>query len=158
MASLELKIPPPVTAVLTATGMWGLSRTSFLPDWMSGMPTAWRIGGAMALALVGLGFDVAGIIAFRRAKTTVNPLKPEKSVALVSAGVYRITRNPMYVGMVFILAAWGVYLASVWALLMGPLLFAAYITRFQIKPEERVLARRFGAEFEGYQARVRRWL
>ena len=153
MPSLELKVPPPAVALVVALALWWATRYGVL----EGVPPPWRIGAALAVAAVGAAFDVAGIIAFRRAKTTVNPMKPEKSVALVSSGVYRITRNPMYVGMVFILLAWAVYLASAWAL-FGPLLFAAYITRFQIKPEERVLAARFGPEFARYRARVRRWL
>lgn len=153
MSSLELKIPPPVVGLLVAVAMWAVSRYGVL----EGVPPAWRIVAALALVAVGGVFDVAGLIAFRRAKTTVNPMKPEKSAALVTSGVYRFTRNPMYVGMAFFLLAWAVYLASPWALL-GPLVFAAYITRFQIKPEERVLAARFGTEFARYRARVRRWL
>jgi protein-S-isoprenylcysteine O-methyltransferase Ste14 len=153
MSSLELKIPPPVVGLLVAVAMWAVSRYGVL----EGVPPAWRIVAALALVAVGGVFDVAGLIAFRRAKTTVNPMKPEKSAALVTSGVYRFTRNPMYVGMAFFLLAWAVYLASPWALL-GPVIFAAYITRFQIKPEERVLAARFGAEFASYRARVRRWL
>ena len=153
MPSLELKIPPPAVALVVGLAMGWVSRYGVL----EGVPLAWRVGAALVVAAVGAAFDVAGILAFRRAKTTVNPMKPEKSAALVSTGVFRITRNPMYVGMVFILLAWAVYLASPWAL-FGPLAFAAYITRFQIKPEERVLAARFGDEFAGYQARVRRWL
>ena len=153
MPSLELKIPPPVVALVVVAAMWLLSRFGMLVD----MPASWRIGAALVMAAIGAAFDVAGIIAFRRAKTTVNPMKPEKSAALVVSGVYRITRNPMYVGMVFILLAWAVFLASPWGL-FGPLAFAAYITRFQIKPEERVLVARFGPEFASYQARVRRWL
>jgi protein-S-isoprenylcysteine O-methyltransferase Ste14 len=153
MSSLELKIPPPVVGLLVAVAMWAVSRYGVL----EGVPPAWRVGAALALVAVGGVFDVAGLIAFRRAKTTVNPMKPEKSAALVTSGVYRFTRNPMYVGMAFFLLAWAVYLASPWALL-GPLVFAAYITRFQIKPEERVLAARFGTEFARYRARVRRWL
>jgi protein-S-isoprenylcysteine O-methyltransferase Ste14 len=153
MPSLELKIPPPVVALAVGAAMWLVSQYAAF----DGSALAWRLGAALAIAAIGAAFDVAGIVAFRRAKTTVNPMKPENSAALVSSGVYRITRNPMYVGMAFILLAWAVYLASPWALL-GPLAFAAYITRFQIKPEERVLAARFGAEFESYQARVRRWL
>ena len=153
MPSLELKIPPPAVALVVGLAMWWISRYGVL----EGVPPRWRIGAALALAAIGAAFDVAGIIAFGLAKTTVNPMKPEKSVALVCSGVYRITRNPMYVGMVFILLAWAVYLTSPWAL-FGPLVFAAYITRFQIKPEERVLAARFGVEFASYQARVRRWL
>jgi protein-S-isoprenylcysteine O-methyltransferase Ste14 len=153
MPSLALKIPPPAVALLVAGVMGWSSRWLNLVD----LPATWRIGAALAIAVIGMAFDVAGLIAFRRAKTTVNPMKPEKSAALVSSGVYRITRNPMYVGMAFFLLAWAVFLASPWALL-GPLVFAAYITRFQIQPEERVLAARFGAEFESYRARVRRWL
>ena len=153
MPSLELKIPPPAVALAAALVMGWAGRYGVLES----VPLVWRVGAALVVAAIGAAFDVAGILAFRRAKTTVNPMKPEKSAALVSTGVYRITRNPMYVGMVFILLAWAVYLASPWAL-FGPLVFAAYITRFQIKPEERVLAARFGAEFASYLARVRRWL
>ena len=153
MPSLELKVPPPAVALVVALAMWWVSRYGVL----EGVPLAWRVGVALVVAAVGAAFDVAGIIAFRRAKTTVNPMKPEKSAVLVSSGVYRITRNPMYVGMVFILLAWAVVLASLWAL-FGPILFAVCTTRFQIKPEERVLAARFGDEFASYRARVRRWL
>ena len=153
MPSLELKIPPPAVALVAALVMWWVSRYGVV----EGVPPHWRIGAALVIAAIGAAFDVAGILAFGRAKTTVNPMKPEKSAALVCSGVYRITRNPMYVGMAFILLAWAVYLASPWAL-FGPLAFAAYITRFQIKPEERVLAGRFGDAFASYQARVRRWL
>ena len=153
MPSLELKVPPPAVALVVALAMWWVSRYGVL----EGVPLAWRVGVALVVAAVGAVFDVAGIIAFRRAKTTVNPMKPEKSAVLVSSGVYRITRNPMYVGMVFILLAWAVVLASLWAL-FGPILFAVCTTRFQIKPEERVLAARFGDEFASYRARVRRWL
>jgi protein-S-isoprenylcysteine O-methyltransferase Ste14 len=153
MPSLELKVPPPAIGLLVAGAMWWVSRYGVL----QAVPPGWRIGAALLIAIIGAAFDVAGVIAFARAKTTVNPLKPENSAAIVSTGVYRITRNPMYVGMALILLAWAVFLASPWAL-FGPLVFAAYITRFQIKPEERVLAARFGAQFASYQARVRRWL
>ena len=153
MPSLELKVPPPAVALVVALAMWWVSRYGVL----EGVPLAWRVGVALVVAAVGAAFDVAGVLAFRRAKTTVNPMKPEKSAALVCSGVYRITRNPMYVGMVFILLAWAVVLASLWAL-FGPILFAVCTTRFQIKPEERVLAARFGDEFASYRARVRRWL
>jgi protein-S-isoprenylcysteine O-methyltransferase Ste14 len=109
------------------------------------------------LAAIGVAVALSGVLAFRRAQTTVNPLKPETSAALVSTGVYSFTRNPMYLGMVLGLFAWAVYLSSVWSLL-GPVVFALYITRFQIIPEERVLDRLFGASFAAYKRRVRRWL
>jgi protein-S-isoprenylcysteine O-methyltransferase Ste14 len=109
------------------------------------------------LVLVGLGFDVAGLLAFRASRTTVNPLRPHRASALVSGGVYRITRNPMYVGLLLLLLAWAVHLAALWPLAVLPL-FVLYIGRFQIAPEERALHRLFGDEYRAYVARVRRWL
>jgi protein-S-isoprenylcysteine O-methyltransferase Ste14 len=110
-----------------------------------------------ALAAVGAAFALSGVVAFRRAKTTVDPLRPASTSTLVSSGVFKVTRNPMYVGMLFLLLAWAAYLWSAWSLL-GVLGFAAFISRFQIQPEESVLSGLFGAEYAEYKARVRRWL
>lgn len=153
MFKLDLKIPPPLVAAITAGAMYGAAQ--FLPVLVLS-PTV-RVGTALALATVGASFDMAGLLAFRRAKTTVNPMTPQRSRSVVSTGVYRFTRNPMYLGLVFFLLAWAVYLVSAWALLGVPV-FMAYITRFQIQPEERVLAARFGKSYTDYCARVRRWL
>ena len=94
---------------------------------------------------------------FRKAKTTMNPFKPDTSSALVSHGVYRFTRNPMYVGLLITLLGWAAFLWQPWALFFLPL-FVLYITQFQIKPEERVLSSLFGTEYAEYMAKVRRWL
>jgi protein-S-isoprenylcysteine O-methyltransferase Ste14 len=150
---LEHKIPPPVVGLVIAAGMWAVSHLE--PTFRMPRP-AW-IGLIAAITAVGVAIAIAGVLAFRRARTTVNPLKPETSAALVSSGVYSFTRNPMYVGMVMVLIAWAVYLSSVWCL-AGPVAFAWYITRFQIIPEERVLEKLFGADFTAYKKRVRRWL
>jgi protein-S-isoprenylcysteine O-methyltransferase Ste14 len=112
---------------------------------------------AVALVLLGGGISLAGVISFRRAKTTVNPMKPGTTSSLVTTGIYRITRNPMYVGVLFVLVAWAVFLSSVWAF-VGPLVFVLYINRFQIAPEERVLSAMFGTAYSNYLAKVRRWL
>lgn len=153
MRKLELKIPPPVVALLVALAMWGVARNSDASA-ASEMP---RLLVAIALALVGVAFDVSGVIAFHRAKTTINPMKPQSTSSIVDSGIYRVTRNPMYVGLVFLLCAWAVFLGPWWAL-PGPLAFAAYIGRFQIAPEEKALAALFGAEYLSYKAKVRRWL
>lgn len=92
-----------------------------------------------------------------RRHTTINPLSPRKSTALVTGGVYRFTRNPMYLGMACLLTAWAVWLAALLAF-AGPVLFVLYITRFQIRPEERVLTELFGLPYTDYTQRVRRWL
>lgn len=153
MQSLELKIPPPVVGLLTAGAMWYLPTVTPTLD----VPSATRIGSTIVLALIGAAFDLAGLAAFLRSKTTINPMRPAKTSALVTAGVYRVTRNPMYVGMLLLLTAWAVFLAAPWAL-AGPLFFWGYISRFQIAPEERVLAAKFGEAWAAYQRRVRRWL
>jgi protein-S-isoprenylcysteine O-methyltransferase Ste14 len=150
---LELRIPPPVVGLIVAGGMWIVAH---LPP-IFPLPELVRLSVAVVLGAVGTAVAIGGVIAFRRAQTTVNPLKPETSAALVSTGPYAFTRNPMYLGMALALFAWAVYLFSVWSL-PGPVLFALYITRFQIVPEERVLDRLFGAPFAEYKKRVRRWL
>ncbi|MEO8280563.1 MAG: isoprenylcysteine carboxylmethyltransferase family protein, partial [Ideonella sp.] len=116
-----------------------------------------RLAISVAILVAGIGISVAGLLAFRRAKTTVNPTKPERASALVTTGIYRVTRNPMYLGLALVLIAWAVFLSSAWALL-GVVGFALYMGRFQIAPEERALSRLFGSEFESYKASVRRWL
>lgn len=153
MQALELKVPPPVVALLVGAAMWGISNVTPVIE----IPALIRMIAGIALAIAGIGTAVSGVIAFRRASTTVNPLKPETSSALVTSGVYRLTRNPMYVGLGLALLGWAAYLSSVPALLGLPV-FVAYIGRFQIAPEERALAANFGAAFADYQARVRRWV
>ena len=122
-----------------------------------GLHDSIRIVVAGTIALVGACIDLLSAISFRRAKTTVNPMKPEKTSALVTSGAYRFSRNPMYVGLVFLLIAWAVFLNSVCEL-AGPPAFVLYISRFQIVPEERVLTATFGAAYSAYKSSVRRWL
>ena len=152
MKSLEHKIPPPLVGLLVATTMWGIARV--LPGILAVQDPEFA---AAVVALIGISFDIAGIVSFYRAKTTINPLRPDKATSLVSTGVYRVTRNPMYVGMLFLLIAWAIYLVSIWSLL-GPLAFVLYMNRFQIGPEEKALETLFGDEFAEYGKRVRRWL
>jgi len=108
-------------------------------------------------AIVGFGFAISGVLAMRRARTTISPIKPEAATSLVTSGVYRFTRNPMYLGLCFVLLAWAVFLSSAWAFL-GPGAFVLYINRFQIAPEENALSKLFGTAFANYQSKVRRWL
>jgi len=153
MQALELRIPPPIVALIVAAMMWAISVATPSIE----MPSFIRITTAVAIALTGIGTAISGVVAFRHAKTTVNPLKPETTSTIVTSGIYRFTRNPMYVGLALILLAWAVFVSSAWALL-GPLVFILYMNRFQIVPEERVLSRIFGNAYSAYQAKVRRWL
>ena len=153
MRFLELRIPPPIVAVISGVLMWGLALLA--PS--ASAPALLRFWCAPAIALTGVALTASGAITFRRAKTTTNPIKPQATSSLVSSGVYGVTRNPMYIGLVLVLVAWAVFLSSAWAL-VGPVLFAMYIQRFQIAPEERTLDALFGAEYSAYKAKVRRWM
>ena len=153
MKSLELKIPPPLVTLLFALLMWAVARLAPVVEMQAGVRTV----SAIVLALAGVAISFAGMRLFRRASTTVSPTRPQAASTLVTTGIYRVTRNPMYLGLVCVLVAWAVFLSSAWSLL-GPLGFVLYMTRFQIKPEERILARLFGPTYSAWCARVRRWL
>lgn len=153
MNALELKIPPPLVALALAFLMW---LTSSLAQPIE-VPFAVRLGIAIALVIVGQSISISGMVAFRRAKTTINPIKASAASSLVSSGIYRFTRNPMYLGLLLTLLAWAAFLSNPVALLFLPV-FVLYINRYQIAPEERVLSSLFGTEYVGYKERVRRWL
>ena len=153
MKALELKVPPPILALCLAPLMW------FTPALVRSVvvPFGVRLGVALALVVIGQCISISGMVSFRRAKTTMNPIKPGAASSLVSSGVYRFTRNPMYLGLSVTLLGWAMFLANPLALLAVPL-FVLYINRFQINPEERVLSSLFGAEYAAYKEKVRRWL
>lgn len=106
---------------------------------------------SLGVALIGTSFAM-----FRRSDTTIDPVRPNDATSLVVSGPFRYTRNPMYVGLTIVLVGWCVALASAWGL-AGALVFALFITRFQILPEEKVMRAKFGAEYDAYAQRVRRW-
>ena len=150
---LELKVPPLLAWLIFAGTMLGVARVA------PGLSFAPRARLVLALALVALGaaMALAGVIAFRRRRTTVNPLTPSASSSVVSSGVYRVSRNPMYLGFLLALAGWALFWSNAAAFLLLPV-FVAYMTQYQIKPEERALLKKFGSEFAQYMARVRRWV
>lgn len=121
------------------------------------LPIPARVVLAIAIALAGVLVILAGIIEFRRARTTVNPMNPGAASSLVVKRVYSLTRNPMYLGFAIILLGWAVFLSHPLSPVVVPG-FVAYMNRFQIIPEERALDALFGSEFKAYRARVRRWL
>lgn len=153
MKALENKIPPPLVAIAFGYFMWTVS------DGLTHFSDASsiKVMATLAISVAGAYFSIAGVIAFRTAKTTVNPLKPESASSLVKSGIYQVSRNPMYVGFTLFLASWAVYLGSLWSML-GVIGFVLCINRFQIIPEERAMHALFGKEFEDYSKQVRRWL
>lgn len=153
MDRIELKVPPLLLVVVAALLMGGLARVG--EPFGYEFPYRWILAALAAIA--GAGVIAAALISFRIARTTVDPRYPENSSALVIAGIYRYSRNPMYLGFVLLLMAWALFLANGLSILLV-IAFITYLNRFQILPEERHLARRFGAEFEAYRNQVRRWL
>ncbi len=153
MHVFELKVPPVALTVVFAIVMWAASSVfsaAFLP-----MPGAYIV--AFAFTFIGGGIAIAGVSAFRRHDTTVHPMKPETTVSIVTNGIYRFTRNPMYLGLALVLMGWAMFLANLAALLLVPA-YVAYMTRFQIQPEERALLAKFGPDYAEYMAAVRRWV
>lgn len=150
---LELKIPPLLIFVACATTMWLLAKAAPMATYA--LPTKGLL--ALGIAAAGGAFAGGAICSFIRARTTLHPSHPGKSTALVTSGVYALTRNPMYLAILLVLAGWTAYLANLAALLGLPL-FVAYLNRFQILPEERALTALFAEDFADYCKRVRRWL
>jgi protein-S-isoprenylcysteine O-methyltransferase Ste14 len=151
--ALELKIPPVVVTLAAAGCMWLAKRL---------VPVlTYQIPGRRWLAVVvfaaGVGVIVAGLREFSKAKTTANPLHPDTSTFVVTSGIYRFTRNPMYLGMMLALLAWALVLSNLTAALFLPL-FVIFIERFQIRPEEAALSIKFGSQYLSYLRSVRRWL
>lgn len=153
MSALELKIPPVAVTVLFAAAMWLLAAVT--PEFP--LALHWRLAGFAALAVIGGAIGLAGVRSFHRAQTTVNPLNPERATTLVVGGVYRYSRNPMYLALLLALLGWGLYLANPLSLVTA-LAFVPYMNRFQIGPEERALQRVYGQAFADYCGQVRRWL
>jgi len=149
--ALELRVPPVALTLLFAVLMWLASAYS---PFSITMP--WRDAIALTFCGVGLAIVLAGVLSFRQANTTVNPLTPEATTAMVTSSIYRFSRSPMYLGFFLALVGWATHLAHLLAFALLPL-FVLYINRFQIPPEERTLAEKFPQEFAAYKSSVSRW-
>lgn len=145
MHALESRVPPVVVALSAALLMWLISWAGpvfrFIFPWGEPLAAGLAIAGAVTSGL--------GVLSFRCAGTTVNPIKPNSSSDLVASGVYMVSRNPMYLGFLLILVAWAIFLSNILVFLLLPA-FAVFINRFQIEPEERALTAMFGQKFVVY--------
>ncbi|GMG87991.1 methyltransferase family protein [Biformimicrobium ophioploci] len=147
------KIPPPVVGLTVVLLMWGTS--SALAE--INFNATWQLPVAILVGLLGFAVSIAGLLAFRRVQTTVNPMNPEEASSLVDFGIFRYSRNPMYLGLLLVLAGFAIWFGNplnfFWLVF-----FVLFISRFQIAPEERVLQEKFPEAFADYCARVRRWI
>lgn len=153
MKALELKVPPVVLVLMAALCMW--LGGHYCPALSHPFPflsfAAWLAG------LSGVCVCLLGILEFRRASTTVNPTKPQSASSLVATGIYRRSRNPMYLGFLLMLAGWAIGVGNLLAFLVLPG-FVAYLNQFQIKPEEQALTLIFGEKYTAYCQETRRWI
>jgi len=150
---MHLKIPPPAVflaaVLLLVAGHWFVPALSFV------FPG--QVSIALLLGLAGIVPGLQAVLEFVARKTTINPTAPETATTLVTGGIYRISRNPMYLGLVCLLLAAAVFWGTLTVIAVAPA-FVWFITEFQIKPEENSLRQVFGADYETYLSDVRRWI
>ena len=150
---MELKVIPVIQVIITALLMVTLAK--LLPELSYSCYLSHIISKFLftLAAIIGL----LAVYCFQKAKTTINPSQPEKATSIVDSGIYRFSRNPMYLALLFVVITLAVYLQNIASFFIIPL-FIGYITRFQIIPEERALMTVFGEDFTIYCKKVRRWL
>ena len=146
--NLDTKIPPPIVTIiiLSIIYLFDLNEYNLNTDIIS-----------IITLFIGLIFIISAVIQFINRKTTVNPTKPHKTSTLVITGTYKITRNPMYLGMLLIIISFALYKTSIISLILIPL-FIFYINKFQIEPEEFEMRKKFGKAYEDYCKKVDRWI
>ncbi|MEX0608139.1 MAG: isoprenylcysteine carboxylmethyltransferase family protein [Balneolaceae bacterium] len=149
----KLKIPP-VAVSLVFLGLIWLTDHLFSNEVLAFPYKNWLVG---VLLLLGAIVALLGVWEFRKKSTTVNPHKPQNTSDLVDSGIYRLSRNPMYLGLFLMLCAGILYLGNVYNLLVLPL-FVCYMNCFQIIPEEEVMLQKFAGDFKAYKNEVRRWI
>lgn len=142
---------PPALLLISILLMIGVH---FVFPWVQLFRVPWRLFGAVPVAF-GMLLDIWADQLFKRAGTAVRPFEP--SIALVLAGPFRFSRNPMYFGMVLVLAGIAIGLGSATPWLVVPL-FVWLVTERFIVPEERMLEATFGQQYYEYKAKVRRWV
>ncbi|GLQ31887.1 methyltransferase family protein [Litoribrevibacter albus] len=149
---MDLKIPPLALLVIAILGQVELS--DFLPLYSLGLVPLWI---PILWVSIGVLLALSGVVEFRKKSTTVNPMKPDEASSLVTSGIFKYTRNPMYLGMTLVLIGGTFYFSELSTLIAG-VFFVLYINQFQIKPEELIMQEKYGDSFKEYRAKVRRWL
>jgi len=150
---MKLKIIPPIQVAIFALLMWFINKASGIKH----LNFSQQENMSWCIFLIGVSIVATAVYAFKKSNTTTNPLHPEKTSKLVITGIYKYTRNPMYLGMLFVLLTYAIRLGNLYSFIVLPL-YVWYITTFQIKPEEEALKKLFGEEFSNYTKSVRRWI
>ena len=147
---LNTKIPPPIVTLLCIVIIYLFESQIEYSE-----PDLKAVG--IIFLILGLIIIFSAVLKFIKTKTTVDPTRPHKTSNLVISGIYKITRNPMYLGMLFLIMAYAIYNNNVMGCIIIPI-FIFYINKFQIEPEEIEMRKKFGESFENYCKKVNRWL
>ena len=150
---MKLLIPPPFQALFFSIIMWLISRQFLNANFsLNGINIF-----AFVFLIIAVMLLILSINKFRQVGTTISPLKPNKTSSLINSGIYRYTRNPMYLGLLLMLFSIALFLKNFISFLIIPL-FMLFITKNQILPEEEALEKIFGGEYKNYKKKVRRWI
>ena len=148
--NLETKVPPPLITLICILIIYFFEKEFiFFEDWNIYISGFFLLWGLIIIAFA--------VFKFAKTKTTVDPTKPSKTSSLVISGIYRITRNPMYLGMLFLIISFTFYKLSLAGAIVIPS-FIFYINKYQIEPEEYEMRKKFGENFEDYCKKVDRWI
>ena len=148
---MHTKIPPPLVTLVFGLGIYFSRFLSPIIEFENSLILS------LISLIIGLFILISAAREFRSSKTTINPLKPEQATSLVTAGIFRFSRNPMYLGMVFILSSLAISFNIIGGVIFIAL-FCVYITVYQIIPEEIAMKKIFSQEFESYMKSTRRWM
>ncbi len=152
--NLQLKVPPIIVAVLAGLIAWLSSKFPAIEFLNYDFPL-WT---ERVLIVLGFLIGIAGVVQFAQSKTSINPHSLEKTNVLVSEGIYRFSRNPMYLALLILVIVFGMKIGNLPGIVFGAAFFIVYMNTFQIKPEEEMLAEKFGQDYVEYREKVRRWI
>ncbi len=150
--SLKNKIPPPIVALIFVSLIYLTSDIFFTFSFQ------YQKLISLIIFLLGVLVSALALVEFIKLKTTINPMKPNQASSLVTRGIYRVSRNPMYLGILILLISFTFYLG---AFVSGGIflpLFVVYMNYFQIIPEEKAMEELFKNDFKGYTKKTRRWI
>ena len=147
----KLKIPPPILVIILITSIY------FSSDKLDLISIPYRTLFSIVILSIGILVIINPIVKFIKSKTTVNPVEFKNVENLVTSGIYKYSRNPMYLGMIMIIISSTIYYLNFYSLLT-PFIFYFWINRFQIKREEAFLEEKFGQEYLFYKTKTRRWI
>ena len=146
-----IKIPPPILVLILITSNY------FSQNRLEIIYLPYKHSTSVLILLVGSLILINPVFKFIKSKTTVNPVKFKKVNKLVTSGIYKYSRNPMYLGMILIIISTSIFYLN-YISVVTPFIFYFWINRFQIKREEIFLKEKFGEEYLSYMSKTRRWI